>query len=148
MRNCYVYLHLNAEGEVCYVGFGRGPRCLTTHKRSKEHKAFIEERFSEVGLEFVKIVFKNGTEKECRELEARLIKELKPRFNKQMNGASNAGRGSDNHNARFTPQEVEEHRRRFSEWKGSMRAYHREHLNHVAFSTALKLLKGISYAAD
>lgn len=146
MHNCYVYQHLNSEGEVCYVGFGRGHRCLDTHKRSEKHKAFIERRFAEVGLDFIKIVYRNGSEKECRKLEESLIRDLKPVFNQQMNGAANAGRGADNCRAVFTPQEVDEHRKRFSTWRGSMRAYHREHLNHVSFSTALKMLKGISYA--
>ena len=144
--NCYVYAHLDAFGWPVYIGFGRGHRCLDTHKRSPKHATFMENRFSEVGLDYINIVHKNLTEDVARDLERLLIHEIEPIYNRQMNGAANAGRGVDNHNSKLTDDDVEYLRTLWDNYVGSMRSFHRNYMPDFTWSSAYKLLKGVSYA--
>lgn len=143
--DCYVYAHQEIDGLIAYVGFGRGTRCLDPHKRKAEHVAFMKERFAACGLAFVHILHRNIDEEEARSTETRLIRSLKPRFNLQQNGAANAGRGASNHNSQFAAPLVAQLRSMYAEHDGSLRSFHRKYLNYVSYSTARKLLQGISY---
>lgn len=145
MNNCYVYVHYDPQEGAVYVGMGRGHRCLDTHKRSPEHAAWMQHRFSQDGIGFIHIHTKNLTEKEARRIEAREVRALKPRFNKQMNGAANAGRGSKNHNALWTDDEVAYWRLTYAKEGGSLRAFHRNHMSQYSFGSVRKMLTGLSY---
>jgi hypothetical protein len=140
----YVYYHKN-RGEIVYVGMGKGTRCISTYKRNDNHKEFMSRSIAESGLTFVELPWVGLDPKEARRIEAREIRRLKPIYNQQMNGACNAGRGSKNHNARFTDSEVRNLRNKYKDFFGSLRKFHRLYASHIAFSSLLKLLNGTSY---
>lgn len=140
----YVYAHHDMAGTIVYIGKGSKGRCLDFSKRSPEHYDFMDKSIDQ-GLGFVEILKAGLTDDQARAIERRLIKKLKPLFNKQMNGAANAGRGPDNHNSCFSQHEVENLRKSFADFKGSKREFHRQFLKHVAWTTALKIMNGVSY---
>lgn len=144
----YVYAFYDAEGRIVYVGKGRNHRCLDRHKRSTELAEFMDLRFEEVGLEFVKILYRNLSSSEAHTKEQGLINELQPRFNRMGVSAANAGRAQDNHNSKFAKEEVRELREKWSTWEGSMRAFHRKHRPDVGWTAMRSLLLGISYVDE
>lgn len=147
MKQHYVYLHRDKDtDEVVYVGIGQHGRCLNTHKRSADHAAFMNESINKWGLGFVDMPYTGLSERDARELEAVYIRKYKPRFNKQMNGAANAGRGSENHNSRFTEEQVAELRDQWAVYNGSLRSFHRTICPQVSWTTVYKLINGASYA--
>lgn len=142
----YVYQYTDEEGQVVYVGKGRNHRCLDRHKRSSELVKFMDRSFSDRGLDFVFIHTRNLSPEDAHSLEQRLIKDLKPLYNRMGVSAANAGRAQNNHNSRFSAERVEHLRGLWESWDGSMRSFHRDKVPDVAWSTLRKLLTGESYA--
>lgn len=81
----YVYLHIEVEtGEIVYVGKGTRERCIYSYHRDKAHETFMlasQAKHGPVGP-WLKIEKFGMTASEAFVLEASLIRQLAPRFNK------------------------------------------------------------------
>lgn len=92
--NCYVYIHVKpGNGEIFYVGKGKGNRAYSKHNRSN----FWQRTVNKYGLD-VFIIENNLTEEEAFELEIKYIKSIGRRdlgtgtlVNMSDGGEGNAG---------------------------------------------------------
>ena len=83
----YVYAFMD-EGVAVYVGFGSGGRAWSTHRQGQpELQEWIDEQlcWNLLPNKYVEIVDMALTREEALELEATVIKEMSPKFNKLHN---------------------------------------------------------------
>jgi hypothetical protein len=76
--------------------------------------------------------------------ELKLIREMRPMFNQQGNGAANAGRGEANHLSVFTDDQVLSIRKQYASGDISMRAIARQMGTGV--SSTRKAIQGKSWS--
>ena len=77
----YVYAHINENGEIVYIGKGKGGRAFAETNRKGSHKDFMLNYLSKGETHFVKFLELHLDEKDALSIEASLIREYQPAYN-------------------------------------------------------------------
>lgn len=80
----YVYVHVNEQDEILYIGHGSYQRAWennSSRRKNKEHSEWMTEQYNNGSTNFVKIYQNNLTRTQARTLERMLITKYNPRFN-------------------------------------------------------------------
>ena len=142
----YIYAHILPDtGEIIYIGSGQQERAWSLHKRSDPHQSVLNniQRMGFSPADYVVILHGGLEPKEAVELEFLLIRQLKPLFNQQGNGAANAGRGEANALSVFTDAQIISIRKQYADGGISMRAISRQMGTGV--SSTRKAIQGRSW---
>lgn len=91
----YVYAHREVDGQIVYLGHGKGGRAWIygsrkTVLRSPEHLTWIHEQDSvgRLPCDYVEILGRGLSKPDAAQRERQLIEKFQPRFNKQQGVAN------------------------------------------------------------